>query len=126
MKNKNKITLGVIGGLVLALGSGYFLVSNSDKDDTPVTAIYLDSNNQPYGNDVEESKKTDPNSVGHIKGSFNNEDSQITENFTLNRLSFHEVTIEIPSFFQVFSTVEGDNMLSLKNKKSDIGIKWNL
>ena len=112
---------GIVCMLTIVLVACYLFVSNINNETLSLTGIYLDDNNQLHGEAIDKSKKNDSKYIGYIEGNFiSNTNKEITENFSLNKIYFQNLSLEIPDYFQTFPAVEADNLISLVTKTDDI------
>ncbi|WP_288477540.1 hypothetical protein [uncultured Clostridium sp.] len=112
---------GIVCMLTIVLVACYLFVSNINNETLSLTGIYLDDNNQLHGEAIDKSKNNDSKYIGYIEGNFiSNTNKEITENFSLNKIYFQNLSLEIPDYFQTFPAVEADNLISLVTKTDDI------
>lgn len=112
---------GITCILTLILVAGYLFISNINSEARSITGIYLDDNNQFQSEVLSKSIKNDSKYIGYIEGDFiSNTNKEITENFSLNKIFFQNLSLEIPDYFQTFPVVEGNNLIYLVTKEDDI------
>lgn len=113
---------GIVCMLTIVLVACYFFISNINKETLSLTGIYLDDNNQLHGEAIDKSKKNDSKYIGYIEGNFiSNTNKEITENFSLNKIYFQNLSLEIPDYFQTFPLMDINNgTIALLTKTDDI------
>lgn len=113
---------GITCILTIILVAGYLFISNMNSEARSITGIYLDDDNQFQSEVVNKSTKNDSKYLGYIEGDFiSNTNKEITENFSLNKIFFQNLILEIPDYFQTFPATDSNNgMIALLTKTDDI------
>lgn len=113
---------GIVCMLTIVLVACYLFVSNINNETLSLTGIYLDDNNQLHGEVIDKSKKNDSKYIGYIEGNFiSNTNREITENFSLNKIYFQNLSLKIPDYFQTFPSMDNNNgTIALLTKTDDI------
>lgn len=107
--------LGILCLLLLILGACYFYISSSN-DTGPLTGIYKDKDGYLRGDFLGNSERDDSKYFAYIEGEFiDKTPKKITNDFSVRKVYFQDLSIDVPDFFETLRSPEYGLSLSLTN-----------